>query len=113
MSRQGDPVRNRQRTASTKGRLSAAVPPGSVALPGSVSPVRARIPSVSTVLSAFIVPLAHAVVACRAAVPAVIGAENGIKPGDSQDDCQRALIPLPHITCVFCDAYATGTRVGC
>ncbi len=91
MSRQGDPVRNRQRTASTKGRLSAAVAPGSVALPGSVSPVRARIPSVSTVLSAFTVPLAHAVVACRAVVPAVIGGENGIKPGDSQDDCQRAL----------------------
>ena len=92
MPRHGDPVRNRQRTASTKRRLSAAVAPGSVALPGSVSLIRARIPSVSTVLSAFIVPLAHAVVACRAAVPAVIGAENGIKPGDSQDDCQRALI---------------------
>jgi len=92
MPRQGDPVRNRRRTASTKGRLSAAVPPGSVALPGSVSPVRARIPSVSTVLSAFTVPLAHAVVACRAAVPAVVGAENGIKPGDSQDECQRTLV---------------------
>ena len=92
MPRQGDPVRNRTGTASTKGRLSAAVPPGSDFFPGSVSPVRARIPSVSTVPSAFIAPLAHVIVACRAAVPAVVGAENGIKPGDSQDDCQRALV---------------------
>ena len=91
MSRHGDPVRNRQRTASTKGRLSAAVPPGSDFLPGSVSPVRALIPSVSTVPSAFIALPAHVIVACRAAVPAVIGGENGIGPGDSQDECQRAL----------------------
>ena len=92
MSRQGDPVRNRRRTASKKRRLSAAVPPGSDFFPGSVSPDRARIPSVSTVPSAFTVPLAHVIVACRAAVPAVVGAENGIGPGDSQDECQRALV---------------------
>ena len=89
-SRQGDPVRNRTGTASTKRRLSAAVPPGSDALPGSMVSIRAHMASVSTVLSAFIVLLANVHVAC-AAVPAVIGAEHGIKPNESQHNCQQAL----------------------
>ena len=53
-SRQGDAVRDRQRTASRNRRLSAAVTPGSVAFPGSMCSVRAHMASVSTVLSAFI-----------------------------------------------------------
>lgn len=39
-SRQGDPVRARYRTASTKPRLSAARPPLSVGLPGNNSAIR-------------------------------------------------------------------------
>ena len=39
-SRQGDPVRARYRTASTKRRLSAARPPLSVGFPGSKSAIR-------------------------------------------------------------------------
>lgn len=39
-SRQGDPVRARYRTASTKRRLSTALPPLSVGLPGNNSAIR-------------------------------------------------------------------------
>jgi hypothetical protein len=39
-SRQGDPVRARYKTASTKRRLSAALPPLSVGLPGNNSAIR-------------------------------------------------------------------------
>ena len=67
--RRGDPVRIRQSAASRNRRLSAAVTPGSVALPGSMGSIRAHMASVSTVLSGFIRHSAH--LAC-AAVPAVI-----------------------------------------
>ncbi len=41
---------------------------------------------------------------CRAAVPAVAGAENGTEPGDSQPECQQALVDdrdslLPRFPC--------------
>ncbi len=48
------PVRKRQGTASTNRRLSAAVAPGPVALPGGMGPVRAHMASAGTVLSASI-----------------------------------------------------------
>ncbi len=53
-SRQGVPVRNRQRTPSRKRRLSTAVRPGSVTLPGHSGATRAHISSVKTVRSEFI-----------------------------------------------------------
>ncbi len=88
-SRHGDPVRKRTGTASTKRRLSAAVPPGSDFLPGSMFSIRAHMASVSTVLSAFMMSPAFS---ARAAVPAVAGAENGTEPGDPQPECQQALV---------------------
>ena len=71
-SRHSDPVRNRQSTASRNCLLSAAVTPGSVALPGSMGATRAHMASDSTVLSAFILPPAR--LAC-AAVPACVAAQ--------------------------------------
>ncbi len=53
-SRQGVPVRNRQRTPSRHRRLSTAVRPGSVTWPGHSGATRAHISSVKTVRSAFI-----------------------------------------------------------
>ena len=53
-SRQGVPVRNRQRTPSRHRRLSTAVHPGSVTWPGHSGATRAPISSVKTVRSAFI-----------------------------------------------------------
>ena len=61
-SRQGDPVRVRQRKASRNCRSSAAVMPGSVVLPGSMDSTRSHMASVSTALSEFI--LQHAQFAC-------------------------------------------------
>ena len=86
-SRHGDPVRNRDSTASMKKRLSADVPSGSDALPGRMGSIRAHMASVSTVLSAFVVLLANVPVAC-AAVPAVIGPRHGIEQNESQHDCR-------------------------
>ena len=71
-----------------EGGLSAAVPPGSDFPPGSVSPVRAHMASVSTVLSAFILPPARL---AHAAVTAVIGAGHGMEPDESQHDYRQAL----------------------
>ncbi len=65
-----------------KRRLSAAVPPGSDFLPGSMSPVRAHMASVNTVLSASSSLCSLMPLLPRAVVPAVVGAENGIKPDD-------------------------------
>ncbi len=71
-SRQGDPARNRRSAASGNSRLSAAVAPGSVALPGSMCSVRARMASASAVLSAFI---CHPALSACAAVAAVVAAK--------------------------------------
>ena len=70
-SRHGDPVRIRQSTSSRKWRLSAAVTPGSVALPSNMGSTSAHMASVSTVLSGFICHSAR--LAC-AAVLAVVEA---------------------------------------
>ena len=61
----GDPVRNRQSTASMNCRLPGEVATGSVALPDSMCSIRANMASV-TVLSAFILPPARP--ACPAAL---------------------------------------------
>ncbi len=53
-SRQGVPVRNRQRTPSRQRRLSTAVHPGSDIWPGHSGATGAHISSVKTVRSAFI-----------------------------------------------------------
>ena len=97
--RRGDPVRNRRSAAPGNCLLSAAVTPGSAALPGSMGPARAHMASVSAVLSAFI---CHSARSAFAAVPAVIAAENGINPLDSQPDCPQAL------KLYFCEA-STGS----
>lgn len=55
-SRQGEPVRAIQSTASTKTRLSAAVRPGSLALPGSRSRIRAHCSSRSHIRAILIPP---------------------------------------------------------
>ncbi len=73
-------------TAGTPGRT---VPPGSDFLPGSMSPIRAQIPSVSAVLPAFIMSPACS---ARAAVPAVTGGENGMEPDEPQPECQPATV---------------------
>ena len=86
-SRHGDPVRNRTGTASTKRRLSAAVAPGSVALPGGMGSIRTHMASVSTVLSASIMSPA------RLPVPPFRRASRLDNRGraESQPNCQQAL----------------------
>ena len=86
--RRGDPVRNRQSAAPGNCLLSAAVTPGSAALPGSMGPARAHMASVSAALSAFI---CHSARSAFAAVPAVIGADYGVNRPESQPDCPQAL----------------------
>jgi len=90
-SRHGDPVRNRQSTASGRRRLSAAGPPGSDFLPAGMSPIRAHILSAGTVPAAFMMSPACS---ARAAVPAVTGTENGMETDGPQPECQRALVGL-------------------
>ncbi len=88
-SRHADPVRNRTGTASGKGRLSAAVPPG-IELPARQHVPGPRPHGVRQYRPVSI----HGVtcmLSCRAAVPAVAGAGNGTEPGDPQPECQQAL----------------------
>jgi len=87
-SRHGAPVRNRTGTACRRRRLSTAVPPGSDALPAGMSPIRAHMASVSTVLSALISPPARLVCA---AFPACVRAGYGMEPDESRDDCLQTL----------------------
>jgi len=93
MSRHGDPVRNRTGTASMKWRLSAAMPPGSDFLPAGMFPVRAYISSVGTVPAGFMMSPACS---AHAAVPAVIGAGNGMETDGPQPECRQALEPVSH-----------------
>ncbi len=90
-SRHDDPVRNRQKTASRNRRLSAAVLPGSTALPGHSGATRSYISSVKTVRSVFILSPA---LSAPAAFSTCDMDKNIHQSPHKQDDCQRTLTHL-------------------
>ena len=88
---QGVPVRNRQRTPSRKRRLSTAVRPGSVTLPGHSGATRAHISSVK------LCDLNSSCHLPRLLVPpfSACNTDTNTRPAlKTQGNCQRALVIL-------------------